>query len=76
MGSCGRTRRRSISIKLFSDGAYPPIRTRWAPGETRTCTFVFIGRDLDKEALVAGFQSCKAPPHRDKRAPCACTLLC
>ena len=35
-GSCGKTRRRSIWIKLFSDGAYPPIRTRWAPGETRT----------------------------------------
>lgn len=36
MGSCGRTRRRSISTKLFSDGAYPPIRTRCAPGATRT----------------------------------------
>ena len=36
MGSCGRTRHRSIWIKLFSDGAYPPIRTRWAPGATRT----------------------------------------
>ena len=31
----------------------------WQPGETRTCTFVFIGRDLDREALVAGFQKCK-----------------
>ena len=25
----------------------------WAPEEQRTCSFVFIGRDLDKEALVA-----------------------
>merc|ERR1719331_2919668 len=31
----------------------------WKPGETRTCTFVFIGRDLDKEALTAGFQRCR-----------------
>jgi G3E family GTPase len=31
----------------------------WEPGETRKCTFVFIGRDLDKEALTAGFQRCK-----------------
>merc|ERR1719174_3616183 len=31
----------------------------WAPEEKRTCSFVFIGRDLDKEALVAGFQQCR-----------------
>merc|ERR1712224_433844 len=31
----------------------------WAPAEKRTCTFVFIGRDLDKEALINGFQKCK-----------------
>ena len=26
----------------------------------RECTFVFIGRDLDHEALEAGFMNCKA----------------
>lgn len=31
----------------------------WKPDEKRTCTFVFIGRDLEKESLVGGFQKCK-----------------
>jgi G3E family GTPase len=31
----------------------------WGPGETRKNTFVFIGRDLDKEYLVGGFKKCQ-----------------
>jgi hypothetical protein len=31
----------------------------WAPTETRTCSFQFIGRDLDKAALLGGFEQCK-----------------
>jgi G3E family GTPase len=31
----------------------------WKQGETRKNTFVFIGRNLDKESLIAGFQQCK-----------------
>jgi G3E family GTPase len=31
----------------------------WKPEETRACTFVFIGRDLEKESLVSGIQKCK-----------------
>ena len=32
----------------------------WQPGETRLNRLVFIGRNLDREALVAGFRSCLA----------------
>ena len=36
-------------------------RTRaYQEGETRECRFVFIGRKLDKEALIKGFEECKA----------------
>jgi len=38
----------------FSDDA------EWKEGETRECRFVFIGRKLDKEALIQGFEECKA----------------
>ena len=36
---------------------------RWEPNEKRECRFVFIGRDIDKAVLKAGFESCK---HVDK----------
>ncbi|MAS01649.1 MAG: cobalamin biosynthesis protein CobW [Euryarchaeota archaeon] len=32
----------------------------WKEGEKRECRFVFIGRNLDHEALQAGFMECKA----------------
>jgi G3E family GTPase len=32
----------------------------WRPGETRFNRLVFIGRNLDREALVTGFRSCHA----------------
>ncbi len=32
----------------------------WKPGETRQSRLVFIGRDLDFEALKAGFDACRA----------------
>jgi len=31
---------------------------KWPTGEKRECKFVFIGRNLDKAALKAGFESC------------------
>ena len=39
----------------------PPLwwaLTLWQ-GEKRECRFVFIGRDLDKQALLDGFNACK-----------------
>ena len=32
----------------------------WQPGEARTNTLIFIGRELDREKLNAGFKSCLA----------------
>lgn len=32
----------------------------WKDGETRECRFVFIGRDLDHDALQEGLMNCKA----------------
>ncbi|KAG7388851.1 hypothetical protein PHYPSEUDO_011685 [Phytophthora pseudosyringae] len=32
----------------------------WAPGETRETRFVFIGKNLDREALTDGFLTCRA----------------
>jgi G3E family GTPase len=32
----------------------------WADGEERECRFVFIGRRLDKQALIKGFEDCVA----------------
>merc|ERR1712060_243033 len=41
---------------LFSGGF---VDAKWAAGEKRECRFVFIGRDLDKKALIDGFMACK-----------------
>jgi G3E family GTPase len=32
----------------------------WQPGEARTNTLIFIGRNLDRAALNAGFHACLA----------------
>lgn len=44
-----------VHMIMDSDFAGP-----WKPGEPRTSRFVFIGRELDREALRAGFQACAA----------------
>ena len=41
---------------LFSGGF---VQAEWADDEVRECRFVFIGRDLDKTALLDGFMACK-----------------
>ena len=38
----------------------------WKEGETRECRFVFIGRDLDHDALQEGLMECKAEELRFK----------
>ena len=45
----------------FSKGVAP-----WKEGETRECRFVFIGRNLDHEALQEGLMECKAEELRFK----------
>merc|ERR1719174_1318228 len=42
---------------LFSQSAMPG--QFWAEGEARKNTFVFIGRDLDKDFLISGFRKCQ-----------------
>jgi len=42
---------------VFSGGF---VDIEWKPGEKRECRFVFIGRNLDKAALIEGFEECKA----------------
>lgn len=41
---------------MFSGGFNDAL---WKPEEARECRFVFIGRNLDKAALIDGFMSCK-----------------
>merc|ERR1711975_62343 len=47
---------------LFSGGFDKKVR--WKKDETRECRFVFIGRNLDKEALKAGVMACVVKPLR------------
>ena len=46
-------------VHMLFGGAYSQD-LMWGKNEKRECTFVFIGRDLDHEALEAGFMECKA----------------
>ena len=41
---------------LFSGGF---VDAKWEKNEERECRFVFIGKNLDKDALINGFMDCK-----------------
>lgn len=41
---------------LFSGGF---VDAKWGADEERECRFVFIGKNLDKDALINGFMDCK-----------------
>ena len=43
---------------IFTGGFSDDVE--WAEGEERECRFVFIGRRLDKTALIKGFEDCCA----------------
>jgi len=45
-------------VHMVFSGGFADIE--WKPREKRECRFVFIGRNLDKEALIQGFEECKA----------------
>jgi G3E family GTPase len=45
-----------LQLGSSADGAARP----WAPGEQRDNRLVFIGRNLDRAALQAGFDACRA----------------
>ena len=52
-------------VHMLFGGAYSG-ELMWKKDDKRECTFVFIGRDLDHEALEAGFMNCRAEELRFK----------
>lgn len=42
---------------LFTGG----FAQEWEEGEVRETKFIFIGKNLDREELIAGFLACNAP---------------
>jgi len=53
---------------LFSGDLEPSFK--WKDDEVRECRFVFIGRNLDKEALKLGIMECKVEPLRFQVGDC------
>jgi len=47
-------------VHMLFGGDFSPEVGLWKDGETRECRFVFIGRDLDHEALQKGLMECQA----------------
>lgn len=54
------------AVHMVLDGG--PDR-EWEDGEERGSRLVFIGRNLDRETLLAGFQSCVARPAPEAASP-------
>ena len=52
-------------VHMLFGGAYSR-ELMWGKDDKRECTFVFIGRDLDHEALETGFMNCRAEDLRFK----------
>ena len=46
-------------VHMIMDGGFSDT-AEWKDDETRDCRFVFIGKKLDKQALIKGFEDCKA----------------
>jgi len=53
-------------VHMLFAGNFSEEVAPWKEGETRECRFVFIGRDLDHEALQTGLMDCKAEELRFK----------
>ena len=47
-------------VHMLFSGNFSTEIAPWKEGEERTCRFVFIGRNLDHEALQEGLMKCKA----------------
>ena len=41
---------------------FTSAKAKWTPDEPRISKIVFIGRDLDRDALEAGFRACYEAP--------------
>ena len=55
-------------VHMLFNGAYTEEIGLWKEGEDRECRFVFIGRDLDHDALQERLMNCKAEKLRFNRA--------
>ena len=53
-------------VHMLFDGEFSEEIGLWNEGEERECRFVFIGRDLDPEALQQGLMACQAEDLRFK----------
>lgn len=53
-------------VHMLFAGNFSKEVAPWKEGETRECRFVFIGRNLDHEALQEGLMECKAEELRFK----------
>ena len=47
-------------VHMLFDGGFSSEVAPWKEGEARECRFVFIGRNLDHEALQSGLMECRA----------------
>jgi len=47
-------------VHMLFNGGFEQYQAVWKKGETRTCSFVFIGKNLNKKELIDGFLACKA----------------
>ena len=54
-------------VHMLFGGEFSEEIGLWKKGEQRECRFVFIGRDLDPEALQQGLVACQAETLRFKR---------
>ena len=53
-------------VHMLFSGTFSKEIAPWRKGEKRECRFVFIGRNLDHEALEAGLMECRAEDLRFK----------
>ena len=53
-------------VHMLFGGSFSPEVGLWKEDEKRECRFVFIGRDLDHEALEEGLMACKSEKLRFK----------
>ena len=52
-------------VGMLYNGGFSYLK--WGADEPRECRFVFIGRNLDRDALIAGVMACKVDPAKPLR---------
>ena len=54
------------AVHMIFDGSFDKD-SEWGPNEPRVNKLVFIGKNLDKEALTAGFEDCLDKPENQEK---------